>query len=200
MLPLSLRRVRVFIVGLVLAAFCAPALAVDPVTLILLRMVRDKVISAGIEAAAQSIAAKPQSPATVAPSPMIDDERLRRLIDEGFVHLTAGQRMEVYASARRILQDPTHAHEAAALYAQLAIAASGVRQAYESINRLSPERKRLIAVEAGAEYEKMSSESRDELVALLRSRVVPLPADLVGLMQAEFERVRAQPTAAMSAK
>ena len=91
-----------------LALPCAPAYALDPLTLILLRLVRDKLLSTGIEAAAER-ATTPIAPAPFTgrlPPQTLSDNQLRRLIDEGFMHLSASQRGEVYDSVRRILNDP----------------------------------------------------------------------------------------------
>ena len=183
--------------GVVLAAVCTPAFSLDPLTLILLRLVRDKLISTGIESAADRASAPGTPPAVAQPAlptlPLgMDDAQLRRLIDEGFVHLTAAQRSEVYDSLRRILLDPKNAAEAPALIADLATKASAVRQAHESLSTLSAERKRRIATEAREEYEKMPPDTREELALALRARVVPMPVDLTEMILAEFDRVREQ--------
>jgi hypothetical protein len=197
-----IRRIRyalvLMVAGALLTTHCAPAYSVDPVTLILLRIVRDKLISAGIERAAESAFAAAKPPPVAPPAlptlpPAIADTQLRRLIDEGFVHLTSQQRSEVYESVRVILLDPKHAWEAPAIIADLAIKASAVRQAHESLSTLSAERKRRIATEAGEEYGKMPPETREELASALRARMVPLPTDLTEMILAEFDRVREQP-------
>ncbi len=194
--------VRLILAGVVLAAVCAPAHSLDPLTLILLRIVRDQMISAGIEGAVDRAAAvnAVTPPAAVQPtSPTLplsmDDSQLGRLIDEGFVHLTTAQRTEVYASVRRILLDPKNAAEAPAIIADLAFKASAVRQAHEALRNLSTVRKQRIAVEAREEYEKMPPETREELATMLRARMVPMPADLTDMILAEFDRVRAQTAA-----
>jgi hypothetical protein len=185
----------VMVVGSLLTIHCAPAYSIDPLTLILLRLVRDKVISAGIERAVEAGTAALASPAVVPPvTPALplamDDAQLRRLIDEGFVHLTWQQRSEVYESVRAILLDPRNSWEAPSIIADLAVKASAVRQAHESLSTLSAERKRRIAVEAGEEYQGMPPETRDELASVLRARMVPLPTDLTEMILAEFDRVR----------
>ena len=183
-------------VGLALAVFCAPAYSLDPLTLILLRIVRDKLISAGIEGAVDRAGANAAAPGAAPSSPVLplamDDTQLRQLIDEGFVHLTGAQRDEVYSHVRRILLDPKHAFEAPSILADLAIKASAVRQAHEALSNLSAARKQRIATEAREEYEKMPPETREELASALRARVVPMPADLTDMILAEFDRVRAQ--------
>ena len=187
--------VRTAVVAVMLASLVlpvAPAHALDPLTLILLRLVRDKVISAGLESAAEH-ASKASS--AVAPSvaglPLgMNDTQLRRLINEGFIHLSYEQRGEVFSSVRQILMDPANAADGPGIVADLALKAAGVRQAIESISRLSPERKREIAREAGEEYMKLPPDTRDDLTDVLRKRVVPLPDDLNAQILAEIDRVK----------
>ena len=191
------RALTVFLAGAVLATLSTPALSLDPLTLILLRMARDRLISAGVENVIDRFAASPRAPVTVQPPastlPLgMDDTQLQRLIDEGFVHLSAAQRNEVYESVRRILLDPKNAYDAPAIIADLAMKASAVRQAHESLNNLSAARKQSIVTEARAAYEKMPPATREELAEVLRLRVVPMPADLTDMILAEFDRVRAQ--------
>ena len=186
-----------FAAGAVLATVCTPALSLDPLTLILLRIVRDKLLSTGIESAADRVSA-PAKPPLSGPSTMpvlpsgMDDVQLRRLVDEGFVQLTSAQRSEVYDSVRRILLDPNNAAEVPALIADLAVKASAMRQAHESLSNLSAARKQRIAVEAGAEYEKMPLDTREELATAIRARVLPMPVDLTDMILAELNRVQAQ--------
>ncbi len=189
--PLHRACVAVITASLLLLS-SAPAHALDPLTLILLRLVRDKVISTGLESAVERAG---KASIAVAPStsglPMgLNDSRLRRLIDEGFIHLSYEQRGEVFDSVRRILMDPANAADGPGIVADLALKAAGVRQAIESISRLSPARKREIAREAGEEYGRLPAETRDDFTAVLRKRVVPLPDDLNAQILAEIDRVK----------
>jgi hypothetical protein len=193
--------IRRVVVAMAIAVFSAPAFSADPLTLLLLRLLRDKIISAGIENAVDR-AGVPASPPPPSSSPAIpgiafalDEAQLRSLIDEGFVHLTAAQRDEVYASVRRIIADPKNAADVPAIITDLAIKASAVRQAHEQINALSMGRKRRIALEARDEYEKMPAETREQMASVLRQRLVPLPADLTDMILAEFDQVRARTVA-----
>lgn len=191
-----MRRVRSVSVAIAIVIFCTPAFSADPLTLFLLRMLRDKIISAGIESVIDRSIAIDRTP-PVAPSlPGVpfagfDDAQLRRLIDEGFLHLTPAQRSKVHAGVRSIIADPKNAAEVPAIIADLAIKASAVRQAHEQINALSPARKRQIAADAREEYEKMPLETREQMASVLRQRLVPLPADLTDMILGEFDRVRA---------
>ena len=193
-----MRRVRTVSVAVAIAIFCVPAFSADPLTLLLLRLLRDKIISAGIESAVEHASSRPSTPPLAPSLPGVpfagfDDAQLRRLIDEGFVHLTSAQRDEVYSSVRRIIVDPQHAAEVPAIIADLAIKASAVRQAHEQLNTLSFAQKRRIANEAREEYEKMPLETREQMASVLRQRLVPLPADLTDMILGEFDRVRVRP-------
>ncbi len=193
-----LRHVRSVVVAVSVAIFCTPAYSADPLTLILLRLLRDKIISSGLESAYESMprgrAVAPSAPpasADFSASFALSDTQLRQLIDEGFVHLSSAQRNEVYTSVRRILADPKNAAEVPAIIADLALKASAVRQAHEQINALSSVRKRQIAAEARSEYEKMPPETREQMASVLRQRLVPLPADLTDMILSEFDQVLA---------
>jgi len=178
---------------MVLAMVCIPAsaFALDPLTLILLRVVRDKVLSTGLETAVERVPSPSVQHVPQTNLPLgLNDGQLKRLIDEGFVHLSSSQRSEVYDSVRRILLDPTNAADAPGIVADLAVKAAAVLQALESLSGLSTDRKREIAREAGEEYAKMPLDTRDELTEVLRQRIMPLPSDLNGMILSEIDRVR----------
>ena len=193
-------RVRSVTAAMVIALVCTPAYATDPLTLLLLRVLRDKIISYSIESAVDNATPTRSTPPLAPMLPGLsgslfagfDDAQLRRLIDEGFVHLNSAQRDEVYASVRRIIADPKNAADVPEIIADLAVKASGVRQAHEQLNTLSLARKRLIAVEAREAYEKMPVDSREQMASVLRQRLVPLPVDLTEMILSEFDRVQAQ--------
>lgn len=195
----GLRSLRSIAATVAIAIFCTPAFSADPLTLLLLRVLRDKLISTGVESAVDratqqqsTVAAPPAASPGFSAAPYgLDDAQLRRLVDEGFIHLTASQRDEVYVSVRRILADPKNAADVPAIISDLATKASAVRQAHEQISALSFARKQRIVAEARSEYERMPPESREQMAAVLRQRLVPLPADLTDMILSEFDRVQA---------
>src|SRR5688572_10314108 len=105
------------VAAVLLTVLATSAGAADPLTLILLRLLRDQVITKGLEAAWESRSAwAPSQQPKAEPSfamPLrpgeLDDVGIRRMIDDGFVHLTAAQRGEVYGAIQRVLADPEHA-------------------------------------------------------------------------------------------
>lgn len=178
---------------LLLALWPSVASAIDPLTLFLLRMLRDQMISSGMEAAIDSAQRNERASIPVIPRAPhdLDDQQLRALIDEGFVHLSSAQRAEVFAGVKRILSNPENAAIRPYLMQELAVKASAVRQAHEQLANLSQAQKGAIAAEARAEYEKLPPDERREMFQVLQSGAVPLPRDLNDMILAEFGRVQA---------
>jgi hypothetical protein len=182
--------------GFLIAALAMPAVAADPLTLILLRLLRDQMITSVATSTVEGIVDGQKPGASIAPpqhsKPQrpygMGDEQVRRLIDEGFVHLTQQQRDEVYASVKHIIDDPRNAPQVPSILAELAIKASSVRQAHEQLSGLSENDKRTVATRARAEYEKMQPEERAQMLRVLRLRLAPLPAGLNEMILAEFAK------------
>lgn len=163
--------------------------AAEPITLYLLKMMRDQMATAAIESAvdkAQSPPPKSLPSSALAGVYGVNEAQLRALIDTGFVHLTARQRAEVYDSLMGMLADPRNAAAKPLIIEELAQHASAVRSAHERLAALTVAEKRAIAVDARAEYERLPAEDRDQLMQLLKARVAPIPHDLNDLILAEF--------------
>jgi hypothetical protein len=198
----NLQRVRrgVFIT-LLLATAAVPVHAADPLTLFLLRMLRDQVASSVLESAVNNMppaAIKPQPSSALAGVHGVSEEQLRMLVDAGFVHLTTTQRAEVHASLMRMLADPKNALARPLIIEELAMKASAVRGAYERLSSLTAAEKRAIAVDARTEYERLPAQEREQMLQLLQARVVPIPLELNNLILAEFgtvQRVAGAPAA-----
>lgn len=169
---------RAALITLLLIQAAAPfhAQAADPLSLFLLKMLRDQAISAGIENAVTGAAVPPPAPLTHVYG--ITEEQLRGLIDEGFVHLTPGQRAEVYSSLTRILTDPKNAPARPLIIEELAVQASVVRGTLERLAALTAAEQRAIVADARAEYARLPEEDRGRLLRLLQARVAPIPRDL----------------------
>lgn len=186
---------RAVFITLLLAAI--PAKAAEPLTLYLLKMLRDQMATSVIESAVNN-AAMPRQPA-VPPALTgvygVSEEQLRALIDTGFVHLTASQRADIYASLTRMLSDPKNALARPLIIEELAQHASAVRSAHERLAALSFTEKRAIAMDARSEYERLPVRERDQLMQLLKMRVAPIPRDLNDLILAEFAAAGAAPPA-----
>ena len=186
------------VAGIALAAFSSVALAADPLTLLLLRLLRDQIITAAAKAAYESSQPPAPPPGTIvfpAHPYDLDDQKLRTLIDEGFVHLTSAQRDEVFAGVKRGLSDPKNASVRFHIIEELALKAAAVRQAHEQLNNLPQARKSSIAAEAREEYLKLTPDERRQMIAVLQSGVMPIPRDLNDMILSEFRNVPEQAAA-----
>jgi hypothetical protein len=180
------------LLGLLLLVWSSASLAIDPLTLILLRVLRDQIITSSAEAVydgAQREDAKTDAIILPPPPYALEDQKLRALIDEGFVYLTAAQRDEVYLGVRRGLADPKNAHLRPMIVQELALKASAMRQAHEMLNNLSDNEKKAIAQQARQEYTELPAEERQQMVRVLQSGIAPIPRDLNDMILAEFKRV-----------
>lgn len=190
----NLQRVRrgVFIT-LLLATAAVPAHAADPLTLYLLKILRDQMASSILESAVNSVpptAAKPSAQSALAGVHGVSEEQLRMLVDAGFVHLTAAQRAEIHASLMRMLADPKNVLARPLIIEELALKASAVRGAHERLSALTVAEQRAIAADARAEYERLPAQEREQMLQLLQARVAPIPRELNDLILAEFSTVQ----------
>lgn len=180
-------------ITLLLATAAAPAHAADPLSLFLLKMLRDQLATSVLESAVNSIpsaAAKPSALSALAGVYGVSEEQLRLLVDAGFVHLTATQRAEIHASVMRMLADPQNALARPLIIEELALKAAAVRGAHERLSALTAAEKRAIAVDARSEYERLPPQEREQMLQLLQARVAPIPRDLSDLILAEFSTVQ----------
>ncbi len=183
------RIVRVIVVGLILATGSTAAQAADPLTLFILRMLRDQIISAGIQAGVESSQekSKPAAPIVMPRgSPQADDQWLRGLIDESFVHLGPQQRAELYASLMKMLNDPKNEAMRPTIIAEFTAQAIAMRDAHRQLNRLSVDDMRTIAAEARREYERLPTEQRQQMLQVLQHGIPGMPRTLNDLILAEF--------------
>ena len=184
---------RRLVVGIMLAVFSSSALAVDPLTLILLRMLRNPIINAAAENIYERLTAPPEPAGPIIFAPQmygIEETELRSVIDEGFVYLSAGQREQTFEGLKRILSDPNNATMRPQIIAELRIKATAVRQAHDALRSLPRAQKRLIALEVRDEYRKLEPEERREMLAVMQSGVVPIPRDLTDMILDELGSVQ----------
>ena len=188
---------RAFIFGLVIATYSAVAGAADPLTLFLLRMLRDQAISTAVEAgvAASRQPSKPEAVAVprMAPQPATEGQWLKGLIDESFIHLGAQQREELHASLMKILGDPKYEAVRSEILAEFTRQAIAMRDAHRQLSRLSESDMKVIANEARLEFQRLPPEQRQQLVQALQHGVPGMPRALHDLMLAEFNSVPVAP-------
>lgn len=189
------------LVCLLLALWPSVSFAAEPLTLLLIHIIRQQIESAVENAIEQARRERERPVLVIPPAPYdLDDYKLRALIDEGFVHLSRSQREEVFASVKRILSDPQNAAMRPMLVHELAVKASAVRQAHERLAALSQAEKKALAAQAREEYEKLPAEERQQMVQVLQMGVAPLPRDLNEMILAEFSSVPAAPASAPAAQ
>jgi hypothetical protein len=183
---------RAVLLGLLLAAASAPALAADPLVLFLLRMLRDQITMAAAEAAWNAVT-RPAPPAyrylappAVAAVPEPEDQRLRTLIDQSFTYLTEPQRDQVHAGLIKILADPQNRALRPQIVESFTRTAQAVRSAQQALQGLNPEEKRSLVRQAREEFLRLAPQERQQMLEILRSGQVPLPQDLTEMMLAEF--------------
>ncbi|MDB5809170.1 MAG: hypothetical protein JWN94_1292 [Betaproteobacteria bacterium] len=185
-----------YLVAALLMVFTSTALA-DPILLLLLRMARDKVVTASLEAGVNSLQQPPTMPSPVygfaLPTPAIprgsEEEQMRSMIDQNFLHLSRSQRDEVFAALQEKLRDPRYDQQRAQLIASFSLTAREVREGYRGLDALSYAEKQSLAVRAGDEYRTMPDSDRHELLEILRSGVLPVPSDLREIMLARFNQI-----------
>ena len=188
--------VRTAIAALLLL-LCAPAAwAADPITLFLLRMLRDQVVTSSIEAGVDAGQRRLDEPLSSRLPPSqslqsLESQQLKATIDESFVHLGAQQRAEVYASLMGILNDPKNAATREAILAEFNAQAQSLRASHRLLSQLSESDMRVIAADARAEYAKLPDDQRRLLLQALQQGVPGMPRTLQDIMLAEFNSVPA---------
>jgi hypothetical protein len=184
------------LICLLLALWPSVSVAAEPLTLLLIHILREQIASAVQDAIEKAQRERERPVLIIPPAPYdLDDQQLRALIDEGFVHLSSTQRDEVFTSVKRMLSDPDNAALRPMLVQELAVKASAVRQAHERLAGLSQGEKKALAVQAREEYEKLPLEERQQMIQVLQSGIAPLPRDLNEMILAEFANVPAAASA-----
>ena len=185
------------LVCMVLLSVSSAAWSLDPILLLLLRMARDQVISSSVQAGVDSVLEEPQRPAPVfgyalpiqPPERGAEEQHLKAMIDESFLHLNAAQRAAVHTSMQNILSDPRNAPIKAQILAEFSLKARSVREGYRQLDNLSSAEKRALAAQAKEEFKRLPPGERRELLAVLQTGMLPVPRDLNDIMVAEFSSV-----------
>lgn len=178
-----------------LLCWSSAASAVDPLTLMLLRMMRDHTISATLETGVNSLRRPSDPPIAgwpVEPAPVqgTDEAGLKSLIDESFLYLTSAQRDAVHAGLMKVITEPQNATIKQQIIAEFRIKAKAVRDLYVILDRLSWAEKKTLAAQAREQYMKLPGNQRRELLDVLRAGILPVPRDLNDIMLAEFTSVQ----------
>jgi len=179
-------RIRHFAAGIALSlglGVSAPALAADPLTMLLLTIAREALFAAAREHLA-SRAEEPPAVAATYPGTAVGPEHVRRLVDEGFGYLSTAQRDEVFEAFHRHLMDPKNAAVRGPMIEYFAERAMAMRFAQERLSRLSPDEKAALASDFRKEVAGLPPEEAAQLAKLLRQGVLPVPGDLNDMLLA----------------
>jgi hypothetical protein len=186
---------RLQALALVAALLWSPLVsAIDPVMLLLMRMLRDKIITSLADAAV-GYALKPPDPSVVAlPSPrpgipppgMPEPERIRFLIDNNYTYLSAPERDRVYQGMMAALDDPANAAVRGRMLDEFWQMAIAIGEAQRILERLSRSQKQEIAASAGVAFRQLPADQRQEALDLLRTSQAPIPQDLNAMLLREF--------------
>ena len=176
------------IVVLALMFLPGTAAAADPFVLFLLRMLRDQAMSSAVEGAASTVPQARTPAPSVGPAiqPRGEADRMRRLIDESFVHLRPEQRAELYSTLNRILDDPKNASQRGEILAAFTAQAEATRQSHLQLSRLTTDEMRAVAAGAAAEFARLPPSERQEVLGALERGVPGLPRALSDMILAEF--------------
>jgi hypothetical protein len=181
-----------------LALLASEALALDPMTLLLLRMLRDQAASTALESGvnASNRQTKPFAAPPPPAEPLATDEKsLRALIDESFVELSASQREEVYAGLAKILADPNYAQMRPVILGEFNVQARAYRDTRRLWNSLSYADKQALTARAREQYERLPDPQRRQILEALEAGIPGLPGEINDMMRDEFRRVAPAPIA-----
>ena len=188
---------RLALIGAIFAVWATPSVAIEPLVIFLLKMLRDQVITSAMEAGYEAAKDAYKEPPPAAGPPFMlgmpaiphgasESERIKALIEESFTHLTPKQREEVYASFMKIVNDPTNAARRQALIAEFTIEANNLRDAHRLLSHLSDDDMRGLVVQARQEYEKLPPEQQAQMLKVLRRGIPGVPQGLNQMMLSEF--------------
>lgn len=181
----------------VLLSVSSAAWAIDPILLLLLRMVRDQVITSSLQSGVEALREEPRPPAPVfgyalpsaPPEQGSEGQHLKALIDDSFLHLTANQRAAVNAGMQKILDDPSNAPIKAQILGEFSLKARALGAGYRQLDSLSRSEKRTLAAQAKEEFLRLPPAERQQLLEVLQTGMLPMPRDLNDIMVAEFSSV-----------
>jgi len=163
--------------------------AADPILMFLLGIARDMIISHAAKSMAAAAAAPEPLPnmASVYPGTTIEHDHIRRLIDDSFLYLSDAQRKEIYDSLHAALSNPKNAATRGEMIDYFVQKSLAVRAAQLQLSQMSWREKQRLAGEFKKELAALSAQDQEQLGALLRGGLLPVPTDLNQLLLAAFE-------------
>ena len=159
-----------------------PARAADPLVMFLLGIARDMAVKA-IEERLSRSAPEPETygGTTVQPA------HLRQLIHDSFLHLSDGQREEIFQALNAELVKPENFTFRASIIEYFSQRALQVRIAHMQLAKLSSAQMHRLAFEFRKEIQGMPEEDMKLLRGTLQQGLLPVPPDLNRLLLAQFD-------------
>ena len=165
------------VVSFALLLGCAiPAIAADPILMLLLSAAREIAFAAARDRLAAP--SEPPAAATTYPGTSVEPAHVRRLIDEAFGYLSETQRQEVFDSLHAELMDPKNAAVRGPMIEYFAHKAIAVREARDRLANLSQLEKARLAAEFKEQVAALPDAEAAQLADLLRRHLLPVPSDL----------------------
>jgi hypothetical protein len=182
------------LVLVVTLAWSPAASALDPVMLLLMRMLRDKIIvslaDAAVEAALKDpepvLAPPPGPPPGMPPPGLSEPEQIRFIIDRNFTYLQSAEREQVYQALTAALNDPSNEAVRTQMLDEFMRTALAVGEAQRALDKLSRSQKQQIATAAAAAFVQLPPDQQQELLNLLQAGHAPIPPDLNAMLLREM--------------
>lgn len=168
------------------ASASGPALAADPLTMLLMTIAREALFAAARDYLASREATPRALPETY-PGTTVEPAHVRRLVDEGFGYLSTAQRDEVFDAFHRHLMDPKNAAVRGPMIEYFAERAMAMRLAQDRLAKLSHAEKLALAIDFRKEVAALPPEEAAQLAVLLRKNVLPVPGDLNDMLLAVLD-------------
>ncbi len=178
-MPGVLRRSLLFAVIL---ACALPARAADPLVMFLLGIARDMAVKA-VEAHLSRPAPEPETYGGTTVQP----PHLRQLIHDSFLHLSEGQREEIFQALNAELVKPENFSIRASIIEYFSQRALQVRIAHMTLSQLSSAQMQRLAFEFGKEIRGMPEADMKLLRGTLQQGLLPVPPDLNRLLLSQFD-------------
>lgn len=178
-MPGVLRRSLLFAV---LLACAFPARAAEPLVMFLLGIARDMAIKA-IEERMSRPAPEPE----VYGGTTVQPAHLRQLIHDSFLHLSDGQREEIFQALNAELVKPENFTVRASIIEYFSQKALQVRIAHLQLAQLNSAQMHRLAFEFRKEIRGMPEEDMKQLRGTLQQGLLPVPPDLNRLLLAQFD-------------
>jgi len=151
--------------------------AADPVLMFLFGMAREMMYEAFVNSRKPPAPNSEPLPA-VYPGTTVEPRKLREMIDESFIHLSARRREELFQAFHNEIIKPENAAVRASMIAYFTEHALAVRMVMERLSKLNETEMRELAAHFAAQARTLPFEEREQLRKVLDEGLLPVPPDL----------------------